>query len=106
MLLTASSSLTIKQISNFIQVDFKVGNFDVELQVFLHGVDVVENIIDNSGDDSLHGRVIDDSLHGVGLARGGLSISKYGSVVTTQNICKHKKSIVVKQHFTLKMLYL
>ena len=63
----------------------------MELKVFLHGVDVVENIIDNSGDDSLHGWVVDDTLHGVGLARGGLSISKYGSIVTTQNICKHKK---------------
>ena len=79
--------LTIKQVSDLVQVDLKVGDFDVELQVLLHRVDVVEDVVDDPGDDSLHAGVVDDPLHGVSLAGGGLAISKYCSVVSTQNIC-------------------
>ena len=53
----------------------------MELQVLLHGINVVEDVVDNPGDDALHGGVIDDALHGVGLSRRRLSISKYGSIV-------------------------
>ena len=53
----------------------------MKLQVLLHGVDVIEDVIDNPGDDALHGGVVDDALHGVGLTRRRLSISKYGSIV-------------------------
>jgi len=44
--------LTIEQISNFVHVDFKVGYFDVEFEIFLHPINVIENIIDNSRYDS------------------------------------------------------
>ena len=54
----------------------------MKLQVLLHGVDVIEDVIDNPGDDALHGGVVDDALHGVGLTRRRLSISKYGSIVS------------------------
>ena len=59
--------LTIEQISNFVEIDLKVGNFYVEFQVLLHGVNMIEDVVDNPGDDALHGGVVDDSLHGVGL---------------------------------------
>lgn len=55
----------------------------MELKVLFHGVDVVKDIIDNPGDDALHLGVVDDALHGVGLARGCLSISKDGSIIPT-----------------------
>ena len=53
----------------------------MKLQVLLLRVDVIEDVIDNPGDDALHGGVVDDTLHGVGLTRRRLSISKYGSIV-------------------------
>ena len=59
----------------------------MELQVLLHGINVVEDVVDNPGDDALHGGVIDDTLHGMSLTRRRLSIGKYGSIVTAQNIC-------------------
>ena len=40
----------------------------MELQVLLHRVDVVEDVVDDPGDDSLHAGVVDDPLHGVSLA--------------------------------------
>ena len=80
--------LTVEQISAFVQVDFKVGHFDVELKVFFHWIDVIEDVVDNPGDDALHGWVIDDALHCMGLARWSLPVSKYGSVVATQDICE------------------
>ena len=60
----------------------------MELQVLLHGINVVEDVVDNPGDDALHGGVIDDTLHGVGFTRWRLSVSKYGSIVATQDICE------------------
>ena len=78
--------LTVKKISDFVQVDLKVGNFNVKLQVLLHRVDMVENIVNNSGYNALFVRVVDDALHGVSLATGGLAIRKYRPVVTTKYI--------------------
>jgi hypothetical protein len=40
--------LTIKQILDCVQIDFEVRDLDVELYVLLHGVDVVENVVDNA----------------------------------------------------------
>lgn len=43
----------------------KIGRFtyfDVELQVLIHGVDVVEDVVDNSGNDSHHIRVVEFAL--------------------------------------------
>ena len=59
----------------------------MELEVLFHGVNMIEDVVDNPGDDALHGGVIDDALHGVSLTRRRLSIGKYGSIVTAQNIC-------------------
>ncbi len=36
--------------------------FDVKLQVLIHGVNVVEDVLDNSGNDSHHVRVMEFSL--------------------------------------------
>ena len=43
----------VQKIPDLVKVDLKVGNFDVELEVFLHGVDVVEDIVDDARDDAL-----------------------------------------------------
>ena len=59
----------------------------MELEVLFHGVNMIEDVVDNPGDNALHGGVVDDTLHGVRLTRRRLSISKYGSIVTAQNIC-------------------
>lgn len=37
----------------------------MELQVLLHAINMIENIIDNSGNDTLLVGVADDSLHRV-----------------------------------------
>ena len=39
--------LTVKQVSAFVQVYLKVGALDVELEVLLHRVDVVEDVLDD-----------------------------------------------------------
>ena len=38
------------------------------------------------GNDSLKCRVSDDSLHGVGFTRGGLTVGEDGSIVAAQNV--------------------
>ncbi len=58
----------------------------MELQVLLHGVDVIEDVVHNPGDDSLFVGVVDDPLHGVGLTTGSLSVSEYCSIISTQYI--------------------
>ena len=59
----------------------------MELKVLFHGVNMIEYVVDNPGDDALHGGVVDDSLHGVGLPRWRLSVGKYCAIVATQDIC-------------------
>lgn len=66
----------------------------MELQVLFHAVDVVEDVVDDAGNDSLFARVANDSLHGVRLARRRLPIRKDGSIVTTQHICNNKTRVV------------
>ena len=39
------------------------------------------------GDDALHGGVVNDALHGVGLAAGGLAVGEYCPIVSRENIC-------------------
>ena len=58
----------------------------MELEIFLHGVDVVEDIVDDPGDDPLHARVVDHPLHGVGLPAGRLTVCKYCSIIPVENI--------------------
>jgi hypothetical protein len=79
-------TLTVQQISNLVEINFKVGHFDVELQILLHGINMVENVVDNPGYNALHGGIIDDPLHGVGLAAGRLAIGENCSVIATQHI--------------------
>ena len=64
----------------------------MELEVLLHGINVVKDIIDNPWDDALHGWVVNDPLHGMGLSGRRLSVSKYGSIVSTKNICEKSMS--------------
>ena len=54
----------------------------MELKVFLHAVDVVEDILNDPWNDSLKSRVIDDTLHCVSFSTGGLAVGEYSSVVT------------------------
>ena len=58
----------------------------MELEVLFHGVNMIEDVVDNPGDDALHGGVVDDALHGVGLPTGRLSVGKNSPVVARQNI--------------------
>ena len=81
-----NDELTIEEISDLIQVYLEVGNFNMELQVLLHGVDVIEDVVHNPGDDSLFVGIVDDPLHGVGLTTGSLSVSEYCSIISTQYI--------------------
>ena len=60
----------------------------MELEVLLHRVDVVEDVIDNPWDDALHSWVVDYPLHSMGHSGRRLTISKYGSIVSTKNICE------------------
>ena len=72
----------------------------MEFEIFLHGINVVEDAVDNSWNNPLHGGVIDDTLHRVGFTRRRLSISKYGSVVATQNICEKINVKEILTHFS------
>ena len=60
----------------------------MELEVLLHRVDVVEDVIYNPWDDALHSWVVDYPLHSMGLSGRRLTISKYGSIISTKNICE------------------
>ena len=42
------SKLTIKKISDFVQVNFEVRHFDVKLQILFHGVNMVKYVVDDS----------------------------------------------------------
>lgn len=43
-------------------INFKIRNFNVEFQIFVHGVNVIENIANDSWNDALVFRVADDTL--------------------------------------------
>ena len=58
----------------------------MKLEIFFHGVDMVEYVVDDPGDDPLLGGIVDDPFHGVGLPAGGLPVGKYCSIVSIQNI--------------------
>ena len=76
----------------------------MEFEIFLHGINVVEDVVDNSWNNPLHGGVIDDTLHRVGFTRRRLSIGKYGSVVATQNICEKINVNEILTHFSNVLL--
>ena len=64
----------------------------MELQVLLHGVNVVEDVVDDPWDDALHSWVVDYPLHSMGLSGRRLTVSKYSSIVSTKNICEKSMS--------------
>ena len=70
----------------------------MELKVFFHGIDVIEDIINNPRNNALHGGIIDNSLHGMGLPRRCLSICKDSSIIAAQDILKSK----INFHYGLK----
>ena len=58
----------------------------MELKILLHGVDMVEDVVDDPGDDALLVGVVDDPLHGVGLSARGLAVGEYCSIVAVQYV--------------------
>lgn len=76
----------IEQISNLVHVDLIVRDLDVKLQILFHGVDVIENVVNNAWNDTLFHRITDDALHCVRLAGGCLTIGKYRSIVASEDI--------------------
>lgn len=61
------SNLTIEKIPDFIHVNLKIRYFNMEFQVFLHAIDMIEDIIDDSRDNTLLVGITNDSLHCVCL---------------------------------------
>ena len=47
---------------------------------------MVEDVVDDPGDDALLVGVVDDPLHGVGLSAGGLAVGEYCSIVAVQYV--------------------
>lgn len=86
-----ASEPTVKQISDLVHVDFEVRHLDVKLQVLLHGVDVIEDVVDDTRDDSLLARVTDDTLHCVRLPRRRLPVGEYRPVVPAEHICNRQR---------------
>jgi len=76
----------VQQIPDLVHVDLVVGDLDVELQVHLHGVDVVEDVVDDARYDALLHGVPDDALHRVRLSGGRLTVCEYRSIVTGQDV--------------------
>ena len=62
---------------------------DVELEIFVHLVDVGEDVGHDSGDNALHMLVAQHSLHGMRLSGRRLTVGKDGSIVTAQHICDY-----------------
>ena len=59
---------------------------DVELQVLVHGIDVVKDVMHYPGDDPHSICVMEVTLHRVCFAGRCLSVCKYCPVVPLQNI--------------------
>lgn len=78
--------LTIKEVSNFVQIDFKIGNFNVKLDVLVHRVDVVEDVVHDSRYDAHVLAIVEHTLHRVRLARRRLAVGEDGAVVAAEHI--------------------
>lgn len=76
----------VEQIPDLVHVDFIVRDFDVELEVHLHAVDVVEDVVDDARNDTLLRRITHDTLHRVSLTGGCLTISEDCSIVASQYV--------------------
>jgi len=69
----------------------------VEFKVFIHAVDVVEDVLDDARDDSLQVAIPQHPLHRVRLPRRCLAVREDRAVVPTEYICK--VTIHVLQYF-------
>ena len=58
----------------------------MKFEILLHGIDVIKDIIDDPGDDSLEVAVADNALHRVRFSRRRLPVRENGAVVSAQNI--------------------
>lgn len=58
----------------------------MKFQVFVHGVNVIENIIDDSRDDSFFGGVPHYTFHRMRFPGRRLAVGKYCAIVATQDI--------------------
>lgn len=65
---------------------------DMKLNVLVHRINMVKNIINNPRDDALHGGITEDSFHRVCLSGRSLSICKYGTIIATQDVFDDGKS--------------
>ena len=66
----------------------------MELEVFIHLVDIGKDIAHNPRDDALHLWVSKHTLHCMGFTRRGLTVGKNGAIVPAQYICKKINSIL------------
>lgn len=71
----------------------------MELQILVHVVDVVENVLDNTWDNALQSGIPNDTFHSMGFAGRCLPVGKDGAVIPVENICNTNKGI------HLRMLY-
>jgi len=76
----------VQQIPDLVHVDLEVGDLDLELELRVHGVDVVEDVLDDARNDALHLLAVEFALHGVRLARRGLPVGEYGAIVAAQHV--------------------
>ena len=61
----------------------------MELQVLVHGVDVVEDVLDDAGDDAHHVRVVEDALRDkvlLGQDQGSTIWGNYRIAIMSTNI--------------------
>ena len=58
----------------------------MELQILFHAVDVVENVIDDSWDDTLEIGIANNAFHCMGLTGRSLTIGKNGAIITVKDI--------------------
>lgn len=61
-------------------------HLNLELYVFIHRINMIENIINDSWNNSLHFWIAKNSLHCVCFTRRSLSVSKYGSIVSFEHV--------------------
>ena len=66
---------------------------DVKLEVFVHLVDVGEDVWDDAGNDALHVGVAQHALHSVRLARWRLSVREDRAIVAAEHVCNTKTYI-------------
>jgi len=54
--------ITIQKIPNPVHINFKVRDLNVEFNIFIHGIDVIENIVNYAWNDALIIWIADNTL--------------------------------------------